>query len=144
VAQHPCLAQRAASRKRIVGHGAADDDHLGDLNVLIGQDMRQFALGPGIAPVPRPGGRLQAVFDAEVAARSAEDRGGRVRPLAAAGTARDTALAGLKLALVPSEHPKCVRCWHHRDSVGQCAEHPQLCDRCVSNVAGGGERRNAA
>ena len=69
----------------------------------------------------------------------------RLQPLAAAPTAaRDTAVAGLKLVLAPSEHAKCVRCWHHRDSVGQCAEHPQLCDRCVTNVAGSGERREAA
>jgi isoleucyl-tRNA synthetase len=42
--------------------------------------------------------------------------------------------------------PKCVRCWHHRDDVGQHAEHPELCGRCVENVAafdgkGAGEAR---
>jgi isoleucyl-tRNA synthetase len=68
-----------------------------------------------------------------------------VAPLEAApAAARETALAGLKLELGPSPHPKCVRCWHHRASVGACAEHPQLCDRCVTNVAGSGESRRAA
>ncbi len=38
-------------------------------------------------------------------------------------------------------HPKCVRCWHHRDDVGSNAEHPELCGRCVTNVAGAGEPR---
>ena len=40
-----------------------------------------------------------------------------------------------------SAHPKCVRCWHHADNVGHHAEHPELCGRCVQNVAGGGEAR---
>jgi isoleucyl-tRNA synthetase len=40
--------------------------------------------------------------------------------------------------------PKCVRCWHRRDDVGQQAEHPELCGRCVVNVAGSGEERRYA
>jgi isoleucyl-tRNA synthetase len=41
---------------------------------------------------------------------------------------------------------KCVRCWHHRDDVGRYVEHPELCGRCVENVAafegyGAGENR---
>jgi isoleucyl-tRNA synthetase len=70
----------------------------------------------------------------------------RVQPLAAAPVAGadDTAVPGLKVALMPSTHAKCVRCWHRRDSVGICAGHPELCDRCVTNVAGTGEARRAA
>ncbi|MCP5137371.1 MAG: isoleucine--tRNA ligase [Gammaproteobacteria bacterium] len=45
---------------------------------------------------------------------------------------------------VPSEHPKCVRCWHHREDVGRHGEHPELCGRCVDNVAGDGEVRQYA
>jgi isoleucyl-tRNA synthetase len=41
-------------------------------------------------------------------------------------------------------HPKCVRCWHHRDDVGTSGEHPDLCGRCVDNVAGTGEVRRFA
>ena len=41
----------------------------------------------------------------------------------------------------PSEHPKCERCWHYRPDVGQSAEHPALCGRCVSNLFGPGEPR---
>jgi isoleucyl-tRNA synthetase len=37
--------------------------------------------------------------------------------------------------------PKCVRCWHRRPDVGEHAEHPELCGRCVENVAGPGETR---
>jgi isoleucyl-tRNA synthetase len=29
---------------------------------------------------------------------------------------------------------KCERCWRHREDVGQYAEHPTLCGRCVSVV----------
>src|SRR6185437_11700289 len=36
---------------------------------------------------------------------------------------------------------KCVRCWHRRDDVGSHAEHPELCDRCISNIEGSGEDR---
>ncbi|CBA15440.1 isoleucine--tRNA ligase [Xanthomonas albilineans] len=37
--------------------------------------------------------------------------------------------------------PKCVRCWHHRADVGLDPAHPELCGRCVSNIAGPGEVR---
>ncbi|WP_018873515.1 isoleucine--tRNA ligase [Thioalkalivibrio sp. ALJ16] len=43
-----------------------------------------------------------------------------------------------------SEQPKCVRCWHRRPDVGEHAEHPELCGRCVSNVIGPGETRRFA
>ncbi len=52
--------------------------------------------------------------------------------------------AGLALTVKASEHAKCVRCWHHRDDVGQHSEHPELCGRCVDNVTGGGEVRHYA
>src|SRR3569623_1525366 len=48
------------------------------------------------------------------------------------------------IAVTPSEHAKCVRCWHHRADVGRHADHPELCGRCVDNVAGAGERRQHA
>ena len=45
-----------------------------------------------------------------------------------------------------SAAPKCVRCWHHREDVGSHPEHPEVCGRCVENVAafegqGAGENR---
>ncbi len=53
---------------------------------------------------------------------------------------------GAKLAVgaVASTHEKCVRCWHHREDVGQHADHPQLCSRCIENIEGHGERRRYA
>lgn len=50
----------------------------------------------------------------------------------------------LKISVTASSHEKCVRCWHHREDVGQNAEHPELCHRCVENVAGDGETRSYA
>ncbi len=44
----------------------------------------------------------------------------------------------------PSEHQKCVRCWHHRAEVGSHAEHPELCGRCIDNIDGDGEHRRYA
>ncbi len=44
----------------------------------------------------------------------------------------------------PSPHTKCERCWHYRADVGQVAAHPQLCQRCDSNLHGVGETRTFA
>ncbi len=50
----------------------------------------------------------------------------------------------LKIVAITSPHAKCVRCWHHRADVGANSEHPELCGRCVENVAGDGEQRRFA
>ena len=53
-------------------------------------------------------------------------------------------LSGIALTVKASEHTKCVRCWHHSEDVGSHSEHPELCGRCVDNVAGDGEVRHFA
>jgi len=50
----------------------------------------------------------------------------------------------IALLVTPSEHEKCVRCWHYRADVGSDPEHPELCARCVENVCGKGETRRVA
>ncbi|CAM2939404.1 isoleucyl-tRNA synthetase [Ectopseudomonas mendocina] len=55
-----------------------------------------------------------------------------------------TEVEGLKLKIIKSAHAKCGRCWHFRADVGSHAEHPELCDRCVSNIEGEGEVRKHA
>jgi isoleucyl-tRNA synthetase len=55
-----------------------------------------------------------------------------------------TDVEGLSLVLSPSDQGKCVRCWHHREDVGADTGHPELCGRCVVNVAGEGEVRQFA
>ncbi|MBS0382992.1 MAG: isoleucine--tRNA ligase [Proteobacteria bacterium] len=57
------------------------------------------------------------------------------------GDASDSAVltelegANVWVSAAVSDAPKCVRCWHHREDVGRHAEHPELCGRCVENVA---------
>jgi isoleucyl-tRNA synthetase len=69
----------------------------------------------------------------------------RVHPASARpDTAVEAALesgGSVWVAVAASAHAKCVRCWHHREDVGAHADHPELCGRCVENVAGEGETR---
>ena len=44
----------------------------------------------------------------------------------------------------PAEAKKCERCWHYVEGVGENAEHPTLCPRCISNLFGSGEVRRIA
>ncbi|WP_313295229.1 isoleucine--tRNA ligase [Diaphorobacter sp.] len=48
----------------------------------------------------------------------------------------------LAVEVKPSADTKCDRCWHYQPDVGQNAEHPTLCGRCVSNLYGTGETRS--
>ncbi|MBF0188615.1 MAG: isoleucine--tRNA ligase [Magnetococcales bacterium] len=42
---------------------------------------------------------------------------------------------GLRIQTSKSESDKCERCWNRDEGVGQSAEHPTLCPRCVSVVS---------
>ena len=59
------------------------------------------------------------------------------------GEAAEAEIQGhrLRFSVRPTAHGKCIRCWHHRDSVGSNAEHPELCGRCVDNISSAGETR---
>jgi len=52
--------------------------------------------------------------------------------------------AELAVAVHPSAHAKCERCWHWRADVGRDTAHPSLCGRCVTNLHGAGETRTVA
>lgn len=52
-----------------------------------------------------------------------------------------TELETLRIAVLKKDAEKCARCWHFREDVGQVAEHPELCLRCVDNIDGDGESR---
>ncbi len=58
--------------------------------------------------------------------------------------ALESDVEGLWIAAGATDKAKCARCWHHREEVGQIAEHPELCQRCVDNVEGDGEVRHFA
>jgi len=51
---------------------------------------------------------------------------------------------GVQIKVSKSNHKKCVRCWHHREEVGNIKDHPELCSRCIDNAIGNGEKREFA
>jgi isoleucyl-tRNA synthetase len=61
-------------------------------------------------------------------------------------TSQATLAAGpaVLVTVTPSSATKCERCWHYQSDVGQAADHPTLCSRCVSNLFGAGEVRRIA
>ena len=69
----------------------------------------------------------------------------RVHPLSEAeGQARAAHLGDgtrFLFSVQASGHDKCERCWHRRADVGEDRDHPTICSRCVSNIAGDGETR---
>ena len=68
-----------------------------------------------------------------------------VKPLSAAPeSAVNSELDGLRISFGKAEGSKCPRCWHYATDIGQDSEHPELCGRCVTNVAGNGEERKFA
>ena len=56
-------------------------------------------------------------------------------------TKNDANEYNITIKVTPSSAPKCVRCWHQRAEVGANPAHPELCGRCVENIAGEGEKR---
>ncbi|HVY53008.1 MAG TPA: isoleucine--tRNA ligase [Gammaproteobacteria bacterium] len=58
--------------------------------------------------------------------------------------ATETEVANVWVRVQPTEAAKCERCWHRLPSVGLNQEHPGLCERCITNVEGSGERRQYA
>ena len=48
---------------------------------------------------------------------------------------------GLALTVTATSNTKCVRCYQYVDSIGDYAEHPEICARCHGNVVGEGEIR---
>jgi isoleucyl-tRNA synthetase len=108
-------------------------------------------------------GRIGAALDAEVDLYCAPDLAARLRRLgdelrfvlitsearvhelgARPADAVDSDLPELAVRVSASPHAKCTRCWHHRADVGADLDHPELCGRCVENVAGAGELRRFA
>ncbi len=59
------------------------------------------------------------------------------------GSAKDseTGLPGFNVRVVKTPNQKCVRCFHRVADVGEHADHPELCGRCIVNIDGDGESR---
>ncbi|EHL31446.1 isoleucine--tRNA ligase [Legionella drancourtii] len=67
--------------------------------------------------------------------------GATVHPMASAPAGLATTEYGVAIHVAASTHEKCARCWHRRPDVGQDAQHPELCLRCVGNISGQDEVR---
>jgi len=51
-------------------------------------------------------------------------------------TAEEEGLRGLQILISPAPGQKCERCWKTLEDVGTHADHPTLCHRCATVVAG--------
>ena len=45
------------------------------------------------------------------------------------------------ISVVSSAYKKCERCWHYCQDVGHHQEYPTVCERCLANLYGDGEKR---
>lgn len=50
----------------------------------------------------------------------------------------------LHIRVQASSHAKCERCWHYVKEIGQDADHPTLCPRCIGNLGQARETRRFA
>ncbi len=83
----------------------------------------------------QPGAELRFVLITSGASVRAEaERPDTAEPLSSGGWVTVTVVAA----------PKCPRCWHRCADIGQHAEHPELCGRCVTNLSLPGETREYA
>jgi len=48
---------------------------------------------------------------------------------------------GRAIIVRATDAAKCARCWHRQPDVGTHADHPELCDRCITNITTAGETR---
>lgn len=121
---------------------------------LSAADFEQLlALREQVAKVLEPmraNGVIGAALDAEIAVSANAATAAKWKPLEdelrfffISGDVSVSEVASDEIYVLaqPTAKPKCVRCWHHRADIGAHAEHPELCGRCVSNVAGDGEQR---
>lgn len=65
-----------------------------------------------------------------------------VKPMKLAPAGLTTTEVGVSIQVTTSNHEKCARCWHRRPDVGQNAQHPELCLRCVGNISAHEEERH--
>ena len=58
--------------------------------------------------------------------------------IVSAGTIPDpyesTEFEGLKVGVAKARGVKCERCWNYSETVGESADHPTICTRCVQNL----------
>ncbi|MGA8260307.1 MAG: isoleucine--tRNA ligase [Arenicellales bacterium] len=105
----------------------------GDIGAGLDADVTVYCGEPYLGALRDLGDELRFIFITS----GAEVLSSRERP----PSLEPAGLENVFVAVAKSERPKCVRCWHRRADVGSDPDHPDLCGRCVKNVAGGGETR---
>jgi isoleucyl-tRNA synthetase len=108
----------------------------GEIGQSLAADVTLYAGEKLRAVLEAPGAELRFWFitsSAAVAAAGSQGPGAVPAEIEGLGT--------LWIEARASAAPKCERCWHRRPEVGENAEHPSLCARCVENVSGAGEVR---
>jgi isoleucyl-tRNA synthetase len=111
------------------------------VRALVQKELEAVRQAGGIGSSLQAEVDIVAAGDDHAALSSLDDDLRFVLITSAAFLRRGTSLA---IAVTPSPHPKCERCWHWRADVGVDPSHPGLCGRCVANLAGDGEPRTYA
>jgi len=107
----------------------------GEIGASLDADVTVYCDEPALAPLQRLGDELRFVLlTSEARVRPGAERG-------AAAAEGEAAGEPVWVDAARSDAEKCARCWHRRPDVGADAEHPELCGRCLTNVAGDGEQR---
>ena len=58
-----------------------------------------------------------------------------VEPAAPAGAVQSEVLPGLAIKIERADGAKCERCWNYSTHVGESAEYPTVCERCLAALA---------
>jgi isoleucyl-tRNA synthetase len=128
--------EQVSTLRAVVGKGLEQLRGEGRIGSSLDAEVDLYCDAPLLGRLARLGDELRFVLITSAARIQAEAE--------APAEATESEIPGLRLRVRPSEHPKCVRCWHHREDVGQHPSHPELCGRCVENLEGAGEARRFA
>ncbi|MBW2617389.1 MAG: class I tRNA ligase family protein, partial [Deltaproteobacteria bacterium] len=63
-----------------------------------------------------------------------DGRLGEIDPAEAAAVQPSEKLSGLVVGVAVHGGPKCPRCWMRSETIGQDADHPQVCARCAGHL----------
>jgi isoleucyl-tRNA synthetase len=128
--------QKVMDVRAVVGKELEKSRTKGDIGSSLNAEIELYCDGNYFDILGRLTGELHFVFMTSNATVMAEKN--------APDDAIQTEIEGIKLKVVVSKHLKCVRCWHQRPDVSKNLQHPELCGRCVENIAGNGESRQYA
>ncbi len=128
--------QRMMAIRAVVSKELEKSRAKGDIGASLNAELELYCNDAYLTDLQHIAGELHFVFITSAALVFA----GQEAP----DDALATELEGIRLKVRVSEHSKCVRCWHQRSDVGGHEEHPELCGRCVDNIAGAGEVRHYA